>query len=530
MAAGEGNEVRANDALNHTFENRAVGDSPLEPTLRGFLYDMPGLVGVFDGPEHMCVFMNREYADLVERADVLGQPARAILTTSQNSAIVDLFDRVYASGQSFMAREVSTPRRNDDGRGDRALLDFTVKPIRNDRDAVTGLMVYAVDVTEQVRVRERLERLAAEQAAVLMYMADGVIILDPRETVTFANEVAGTLLGFDPRGLTLGAMLQSAHAVSSGTNIVLPSPETVNLPIASGTRVDWRIRGHEGVERFVQATIARIGSGRQAVGTVLVLRDTTAQHLMEEQKTAFLSSVAHDLRTPLTTIMGRVQRLLRRANRVDLIASDELRDELGRIDVTARRLATLIDELLEVANVSLGQGMHLRRAPVDLVALVREALDDVRQTTPQYTFTLDLALPTLTGQWDGARLRRVLSNLLSNAIKYSPPGSVIAVQVAQDHVRGDAILTVRDQGVGIPGDDLPRIFERFQRGQNVSRVQGTGIGLTTVSTVVQQHGGTISVESTEGEGTSFEIRLPTNSGRETAVDGPDEKPPQAQGE
>ena len=119
--------------------------------------------------------------------------------------------------------------------------------------------------------------------------------------------------------------------------------------------------------------------------------------------------------------------------------------------------------------------------------------------------------PALTGFWDAARLERVIGNLLSNAVKFNRAGGSVEVTVACQEVAGEAwaALTVSDQGIGIPAIDLPHIFERFHRGGNViGRIPGTGIGLHGSRQIIEQHGGTISIESQEGHGTAVTVRLP----------------------
>src|SRR5262249_45004452 len=121
---------------------------------------------------------------------------------------------------------------------------------------------------------------------------------------------------------------------------------------------------------------------------------------------------------------------------------------------------------------------------------------------------VETALESLVGIWDGVRLGRVLENLLSNAIKYSPNGGGVVVTVAQD-ADGRALLAVSDQGLGVPAADLPLICERFQRARNgEGRIGGTGIGLGSARQIVEQHGGSISVTSVEGAGSTFTVRLP----------------------
>ena len=125
---------------------------------------------------------------------------------------------------------------------------------------------------------------------------------------------------------------------------------------------------------------------------------------------------------------------------------------------------------------------------------------------------LDPGPPRLLGSWDAVRLERVLSNLVGNAIKYSPDGGPVAIELSSEvdgQARGWAVIQVRDQGVGIPSQDRPHVFERFRRGGNVERhIAGTGIGLFGSRQIVEQHGGTIGVESEEGVGSTFTVRLP----------------------
>ena len=137
----------------------------------------------------------------------------------------------------------------------------------------------------------------------------------------------------------------------------------------------------------------------------------------------------------------------------------------------------------------------------------------MQRASDTHRVTLDTALAQLVGTWDGPRVRRALRNLLTNALAYSPDGGEVTVSVHQERdeqsERDTAVICVRDCGLGIPAADLPFIFERFHRGANVAgRIGGSGIGLADVREVVSQHGGTVEVESTEGAGSCFTVRLP----------------------
>jgi signal transduction histidine kinase len=269
----------------------------------------------------------------------------------------------------------------------------------------------------------------------------------------------------------------------------------------------WRIRRPDGTELVAQGSATPVvAEDGTRLGAVLAFRDITAQYDLERQKDDFLSAVAHDLRTPLTSIKGRIQLLRRRAER-GALETPKLLDELGRIETSASRMVTLISELLDVANIEIGRPLTLSRRPVDLVGLVRSVLAEHQQAAEEHHIAVEARAPELIGNWDATRLERVLANLLSNAIKYSPGQGDITVVVAREGPW--AVLEVSDRGVGIPAADLPHIFERFHRAENVAgKIPGTGIGLAAVREIVEQHGGSIAVRSTEGVGSTFTVRLP----------------------
>ena len=237
----------------------------------------------------------------------------------------------------------------------------------------------------------------------------------------------------------------------------------------------------------------------------------TAAREAVELRDRFLASVTHDLKSPLATISGQAQ-LLRRATRLERGEGSVPVDEgLARIEATVERMASMLDELLNVARLELGRPLELERRRMDLVALARLVASEHQQQTQRHIIQL-AGERELIGEWDPPRLQRVLDNLLSNALKYSPDGGMVTVAIIRDEDdAGDsAILSVRDQGVGIPVADLPRIFEAFQRAHNVARIGGSGVGLTVALQIVAQHGGTLTVDSREGYGSTFTVRLPVH--------------------
>lgn len=222
----------------------------------------------------------------------------------------------------------------------------------------------------------------------------------------------------------------------------------------------------------------------------------------------FMSTVSHDLKSPLTFIKGMAN--LRRRRAQPTPENQPLLDALEQIEASAGRMAQQLDELVDATRLQAGATLELRRERIDLIQLTREAVAQRQQTSDRHALYVSTELEALIGTWDGLRIGRVLDNLLDNAVKYSPRGGTVAVSVGRE--ADLAVLSVVDRGEGIPESDLPHIFERFHRGQNVEgRIPGTGVGLAGVRRIVELHNGTISVASQVGEGTTVTIRLPVEA-------------------
>ena len=270
-------------------------------------------------------------------------------------------------------------------------------------------------------------------------------------------------------------------------------------------------------------------------GAFREMRDRLATRTAEREEAIrmrdnVLGTVSHDLKNPLTTIALRAHvlqdetaELLQESEEREhnAVAPDQteltdrlaaIADGLGRVVATTHKMQSMIDELVDTARLHSGQRLDLKKREVDLVALTRVVAEEYRQTAERHRIEFRTEDEELVGEWDPARLERVLHNLAGNAVKYSPEGGTVAISV-QRSVNGAghaaAVVTVKDQGVGIPEGDLPNLFQRFYRASNVAgRIRGTGLGLYSAREIVVQHGGTLDVQSREGEGSTFTIRLP----------------------
>ncbi len=230
-----------------------------------------------------------------------------------------------------------------------------------------------------------------------------------------------------------------------------------------------------------------------------------------------LSVVAHDLRNPLAAIQGAAQVLARRLQRNEAPNRERLGSLVEQIERSVVRMNNLITEILDFSKMQAGVGLALSNRATDLVELVGRVVEEYRENNSHHEIVFASDVAALVGEWDPARLERVVANLLDNAAKYSPRGGAIRVAIlgANPPGAGEAgapervLVKVTDQGVGIPATDLPHVFDWYRRGTNVDTwTNGTGIGLAGARQIVEHYGGTITVESVEGEGSTFTVSLP----------------------
>jgi two-component system, OmpR family, sensor kinase len=236
------------------------------------------------------------------------------------------------------------------------------------------------------------------------------------------------------------------------------------------------------------------------------------EKLAEEQRLTllqrnFVSMASHEFRTPLAIIDGHAQRLISMRER---LTAAELAERARKVRNTVRRMTQLIDNLIGSARLIDG-GIDLNYHPmqVDLTEIVREVCRMQRELTPDSQILELAAAQPLMVFGDASLLSQVFGNLLSNAVKYSPDGGLIRVTAVQDDAQ--IIVAVEDHGIGIPERDRQRVFERYYRGSNTSGIVGSGVGLYLVSTIASLHKGSVQLDSREGEGSRFTLRLPSNS-------------------
>ena len=372
-------------------------------------------------------------------------------------------------------------------------------------------------------LREQAARAEAEAGLarlrqVVDAMPEGILIADAAGSVYLHNAAAAEIMGKVPANVLTDASGMPELRRLDGSRC---PPE--EQPLA-------RAILHQEVVRGEQLIVTNATSGREVpilvnsvplsgasdaqAGGVAVFQDITQLHELERQRDEFLAAVSHDLRNPAAIIKGRADLLRRDLDRTESPNYEKLAKGLRAIDTSTVRLVRIVDELIDLTRLRMGDAIELNVAPTDLVDIMRHTADEYQEAHPDREIAVSLDVDRLLGQWDRTRIERVVANLLSNAVKYSVPDSPIGLVASTDERDGRswAVLRVSNRGAGIPAAELDRVFDTYYRGSNVANsIGGTGVGLAGARQIVEHHGGEITVDSVEGETTTFTIRLPVTA-------------------
>ena len=345
-------------------------------------------------------------------------------------------------------------------------------------------------------LRTNIQDLSNERdklSAVLETMGDGVVVIGPQDQVELLNTAGEALLsvgGPTPEGVRFMEVVRD-HELQ----------RLVSLCQETGERqygeVELLQRG-----RFLSC-IATPLSGDGSPGVLLTLHDLTRIRQVETTRREFVSNVSHELRTPLAAVRVMAETLERGALEEEDVARDFVQRIQGEID----RMNSMVEDLLELARLEGGQDI-LNISPIDIRSLMEGVRDQFRVQAETKSIRVEVSvpdeIPTVPG--DEEKLRQVLSNLLENALKFTlVEGDIVLSARAEGR---SVSVSVRDNGVGIPEEHQPHIFERFYKVDRSRRDGGTGLGLAIVKHIVQAHGGEVWIESREGGGSALSFRLP----------------------
>ncbi len=364
-----------------------------------------------------------------------------------------------------------------------------------DKAPLAVLADFAAIAIENAQAYSRSDAERAKLDAILQETEDGVVVVDDASRIVLINRAARAAFNLD------GASVENqllGNLVNNNDLRGLLAHVATHTSRAELTLDDGRV---------LNAHLTPIAG----VGRAVVMQDITHLKQLDRIKSDFVTTVSHDLRSPLTAILGYVE-LLARVGPLN----DQQTDFVRRVRYSVNAITSLITDLLDLGRVE--AGFDTQKEPVNLSLVVRYAVEGLSNRAEAKKQKLATKLPPTPPPVYGnpIRLRQVASNLLDNAIKYTPEGGAIMVMVQE--TEDQEILMVQDSGVGIALADQPYIFDKFYRAKGVpENVPGTGLGLSIVKSIVENHGGRIWVESKPGEGSLFTVVLPKYKPEESPV-------------
>ena len=365
---------------------------------------------------------------------------------------------------------------------------------------ITNITNNLNDLSEVIRLtQENLEQESKRLHSILSYMTDGVLATNRRGKITMINDMAKKQLGVQKEDVLNKSILELLKIEDEYElrDLITQIPELI---------IDSQDANGEYLSLRVRFALIRRESGFIS-GLVAVLHDTTEQEKEERERRLFVSNVSHELRTPLTSVKSYLEALDEGAL-YETVAPDFIKVSLDETN----RMMRMVTDLLHLSRID-NATSHLDVELINFTAFITFILNRFDQIRGQdeekkYELVRDYPITSVWIEIDTDKMTQVIDNILNNAIKYSPDGGKITVTMKTTD--DQMILSISDQGLGIPKQDLPRIFDRFYRVDRArSRAQGgTGLGLSIAKEIIKQHKGFIWAKSEYGKGSTFTIVLP----------------------
>ena len=459
------------------------------------------------------LFVNPTAAELMKRKpeELVGQTMHDLFPTEVADRQLNNIRSVIESGVGTVVEAPSVIL------GEPRWFRTSIQPLTGDSEAPRSALVVAFDINESKQAVQALQASEAKFRALIEFAPDPIVLVDAAGRITLVNQRVQSVLGYQPAeliGQAIEILLPDrlhahhvthrarygsdpvSHSVDDRGELVVRHKNGEEIPVKIGLSPI-----HTGDEQIVMAYMVDMSKQKRLEAD---LRTALAKEKeLGELRSRFVSMVSHDIRTPLTVI--RTSTDLLQAYDGSLDEARKAR-HFHKILTQVDRMILLLNDVLTISQTDSG-GIQFAPQLLDLDALCRQIADEF-QGVPTMEHTL-----AYTFQGEPARLlideklfHQALDNLLTNAFKYSPAGGTVHLDLTVDEA--DAVIQVKDSGIGIPEADQAHLFEMFYRAGNVGAIDGTGLGLAIVKRSVEAHGGTVRCESHMGVGTTFTIKLP----------------------
>lgn len=476
-----------------------------ETDFKRLVEQAPVAILVFRGPEMVIDLVNEAMLEILGKdKSIIGKPLLEGLPEIKGAPAVDMLFEVFASGKALDGNEAPVPIRRGNEVQTR-YFNFSYRPLIDD-GRIIGVMDVAIEVTEQVLARKKLEENEQRLQGILDTMAEGVVIVDAEARPTYANDMAQRIMGMDET-----AFLDRRYNDAKWQNERVDGTplSMVDHPIYVVLRTSMPVYDQEIAivqpdkeKIYISINAAPlINKDGQLTGGILTFTDVTNRRKLMQQKDDFISVASHELKTPVTALKASLQLLERMQDKEASAMSRKLVEQANR---SLNKLNDLIGSLLNVNRISQGR-FPIHKTTFKIADLINDCCQHIRSAGTHDIILKDDLETEISA--DEQLLDQVIVNFVNNAVKYAPDSKdiIIEVHATPTQVR----VAVHDQGPGIPAEKTKHLFERYYQADQGSRhFNGLGLGLYIAAEIIEKHGGQIGVDSEPGQGSTFWFTLP----------------------
>ncbi|WP_256011658.1 PAS domain-containing sensor histidine kinase [Desertivirga xinjiangensis] len=463
--------------------------------------EAPGAVCILHGPDFVYELVNPTYQSIFPGRSLLGKPVLEALPEMNGHPLMEILSSVYLRGETFEGKEVLTQlARHENSQPEEIYWNFIYKPRYNSDEIIDGILVFAYEVTEQVKARKQAEEHADRFNAIMEAMPQISWTITDRGEATFFNKQWYSYTG-----------LSFEQSKGYGWQQVL-HPDDLPIALGIGDKIrethleqdiEARYKRHDGTYRWHLTRIKRVlksnGNIDFWIGTSTDIHELK---MLQQQKDDFISIASHELKTPLTTLKASLQLLDRMKSKVVDSVMVKL---IEQSNISIGKVTGLVNDLLNASKSTQGQ-IHLRKSRFKPAELINTCCHHIRQSG-EYSIILrgDIDLEINA---DPERIEQVLINFVNNAIKYAPQSKEIFIEIMKE---GSVVkISVTDTGPGIAGDKVSNLFDRYYRADSTGmQYSGLGLGLYISAEIIKKHDGNIGVISDVGKGSTFWFTIPT---------------------
>jgi PAS domain S-box-containing protein len=451
---------------------------------------------------HPIIFVNEAFQRItgLQASEVLGRDVESLARGQDNARWTSEFRQAVKE-----KRGAQITIHDEPVRGRSLIAEVSLSPVHSADGQLTNFVGIVSDITDRVRAEEANAKRSAQLNAIFSLSPDGFVLLDTQGELLFANPAFERMTGRSWR--TAEGRMSFATFRQQFSELCRDESGLPDMAINSEDELQWQARLvlARPQHRVLQATARRNLSGRSE--TIMYFRDVTNEDEIDRMKSEFLASAAHELRTPMVSIFGFTELLIKRE-----FSPERRLDMLQTIHRQSGLLVKMINELLDLARIESRRGLDMKIGEYRLTDLVDDSIRGLMRAENERQ-VLRGPIPDASVLVDPEKMQLALNNLLSNAFKYSPNGGDVTLRASLDELNGRSyvVLEVEDQGLGMKPEQLERAFERFYRADTTGNIPGTGLGLSLVKEIAELHGGYIELESRYGEGTLAKLWIPRSS-------------------